>query len=164
MEDKVIVPQRPPKSPAGAGWLSVFLPFGGGALYNEQREKALIQFAVFAGLIYVLTRGGSGVIFGLALAAFYFYQIFDNVQSARAINAAAARQASDTAAVREIPEAAKSGSIFWGIFLIALGTVLILANFEVISYDTLFDFWPVAVIVIGLKLVAESVAKSKNGK
>ncbi|MCK7476602.1 MAG: hypothetical protein M0C28_02850 [Candidatus Moduliflexus flocculans] len=33
--------------------------------------------------------------------------------------------------------------------------LLILANFEIIIYDTLFDFWPVAVIVIGLKLVAD---------
>jgi membrane-bound ClpP family serine protease len=56
-----------------------------------------------------------------------------------------------------------SGSIFWGIVLIVLGVLLILANFEIILYETLFDFWPVAVIIIGLKLVADSVAKSKNG-
>ncbi|MGZ5454768.1 MAG: LiaI-LiaF-like domain-containing protein, partial [Candidatus Aminicenantales bacterium] len=61
----------------------------------------------------------------------------------------------------EIPSA---GSIFWGIVLIVLGVGLIMANFEIISYDRLFDFWPVAVIVIGLKLVLDSVARSKSGQ
>jgi hypothetical protein len=65
---------------------------------------------------------------------------------------------------RGLPEIPSQGSIFWGIILIALGGMLILANFEIINYDTLFDFWPVAVIVLGLKLVVDAVAKSKNGK
>ena len=57
-----------------------------------------------------------------------------------------------------------SGSIFWGIFLIALGVLLIMANFEfLITYRTLGNFWPLAVIVVGLKLVYDAVAKSKKG-
>jgi hypothetical protein len=101
---------------------------------------------------------------GLFLAGFLFYQFFDNIQSARAINAAAAGEQPRTGGVPEIPEAVQAGSIFWGIFLIALGVVLILANFEIILYSTLADFWPVAVIAVGLKLVLESVAKSKESK
>lgn len=162
MEDKVIVPQRPPKSPGLAGFLGLF-PFGAGAFYNGQRAKALLYLVVFAGLINAMDRHSSGAFVPLLFTGFIFFQFFDNIQSARAINEAAAK--GQTAAAAAMPEdIVSSGSIFWGIFLIALGTVLILANFEVISYDTLFDFWPVAVIVIGLKLVAESVAKSKNGK
>ena len=164
MEEKIVVPQRPMKSPGLAGILSVIFPIGVGALYNGQKSKALVQLLVPFGLIYALARGGNGWLFGLGLAAFYFYQIFDNIQSARAINEAAAVPAPMTAAVEGAPEAPASGSVFWGIFLIALGILLILANFEVILYRSLDNYWPVAVIIIGLKLVADSVAKSKKGK
>ena len=47
---------------------------------------------------------------------------------------------------------------------VLLVVVLILANFEIILYRTIGDYWPLAVIVIGVKLVLESMAKSKEGK
>ncbi len=163
MSEKTVVMQRPMKSPALAGILSAFLPFGIGALYNEQRNKFFLQFAVFGMLVYALTRHGNGVVFGLGLAAFYFYQIIDNILSARAINAAAVDQppAEGPAAA---PLDAPAGSVFWGIVLIVLGVVLILANFEVIlTWRTLGNYWPVAPILIGLKFVYDA-AKSKKEK
>ena len=63
--------------------------------------------------------------------------------------------------VEEIPQFVRSGSIFWGILLMVLGSVLILANFDIISYNTLFDFWPVIVIGVGVKLVLDYMAKNK---
>jgi len=162
MDNKIVVTPRPAKSPAAAALLSIFIPIGAGALYNEQKSKALTQFFIFAGLIYAITRGGNAVVFGLGIAAFYFYQIFDNVQSARALNIAAASQESPAVAVPENFGAGESGSIFWGLFLIVLGALLILANFEIIAYKTLWNCWPVAVILVGLKLVYDSAAKSKK--
>lgn len=163
MEEKTVVPQRPQKSPGFAGVLGIF-PFGVGALYNGQYTKALLHLVIFAGLVHMQGRGGGQPFIGLLLAGFIVYQFFDNIQSAKAINAAAAGEAPAGSVAQVLPEISSSGSIFWGIVLIALGVVLILANFEIIHYDTLFDFWPVAVIVIGLKLVLDSVARSKNGK
>jgi ABC-type polysaccharide/polyol phosphate export permease len=161
MEDNKVVPQRPMKSPGFAGVLGMF-PFGVGALYNGQYTKALLHLVIFSGLVHMQGRGGGQPFIGLVLAGFIVYQFFDNIQSARAINAAAAGQA--VAVDQVLPEIPSQGSIFWGVVLIALGGLLILANFEVINYDTLFDFWPVAVIVLGLKLVFDAVAKSRNGK
>lgn len=164
MEEKVVVPQRPLKSPGLAGFLGLF-PFGVGALYNGQRLKALLYFIIFAGLVSIQDAPGGGQPFkGLLLAGFIIFQFIDNIQSARAINLAAAGEKPVEAIGFDVPEKAAQGSIFWGIFLIVLGVLLILANFEIILYETLFDLWPVAVIVIGLKLVAESVARSKNGR
>lgn len=163
MEEKQITPQRPLKSPGFAGLLGIF-PFGAGALYNGQYAKALLHLVIFAGLVHMQGRGGGQPFLGLLLAGYLVYQFFDNIQSAKAINAAAAGQPLPAALAGGLPEAAPAGSIFWGIVLIVLGVVLILANFELISYDRLFDFWPVAVIVVGLKLVADSMAKSKKGK
>jgi len=163
MEENKVVPQRPQKSPGFAGVLGMF-PFGVGALYNGQYTKALLHLIIFAGLVHMQDRGGGQPFIGLVLAGFIVYQFFDNIQSARAINAAAAGQVPATAVNQGLPEIPSQGSIFWGIVLIALGGLLILSNFEIINYDTLLDFWPVAVIVLGLKLVVDAVAKSKNGK
>ena len=161
MEVNRVVPQRPMKSPGFAGVLGMF-PFGVGALYNGQYTKALLHLVIFSGLVHMQGRGGGQPFIGLVLAGFIIYQFFDNIQSAKAINAAASGQA--VAADQALPEIPSQGSIFWGVVLIALGGLLILANFEIINYDTLFDFWPVAVIVLGLKLVFDALAKSKNGR
>ena len=147
MNEKTAVLQKPMKSPGLAGFLSVCLPFGVGALYNEQRNKALVQFIIFWGLIISLAQGGNGVVFGLALAGFYFYQLFDNIHSARAINAAAAKTGEAGAAgASALPEAQASGSVFWGILLMVLGVCLILANFDILPYR----YWPIAVIAVGI--------------
>jgi hypothetical protein len=161
MEDNKVVPQRSMKSPGFAGVLGMF-PFGVGALYNGQYTKALLHLVIFSGLVHMQGRGGGQPFIGLDLAGFIVYQFFDNIQSAKAINAAAAGQA--VAVDQALPEIPSQGSIFWGVVLIALGGLLILANFEIINYDTLFDFWPVAVIVLGFKLVVDAMAKSRNGK
>ena len=64
--------------------------------------------------------------------------------------------------VEEFPEAVKAGSVFWGIILLLLGTFLLLANFEVISYSTAWQFWPVVVMVIGIKLIVDFVTKKRE--
>lgn len=163
MEERTIVPQRPQKSPGFAGVLGL-IPFGIGAFYNGQWAKGLLYLVVGSGLISAMGHHGSGPFVPLLFTGFFFYQIFDNVQSAKAINAAAAGQAPAGSAAVALPEIPSAGSIFWGIVLIVLGVLLILANFEIINYDRLFDFWPVAVIVIGLKLVLDSVARSKKSQ
>ncbi len=162
MEERIIVQKRPPKSPAAAGIFSAIFPFGIGAMYNGQYLKGLIYLVIFAGLVSTQPHGQPFM--GVVLAGFYFFQVIESIQSAKAINLSAAGQKpAEGLAGLGLPEIVPSGSIFWGIALIVLGFLLILANFEVILYDTLFDLWPVAVIVIGLKLVADAAAKSKNG-
>jgi len=46
--------------------------------------------------------------------------------------------------------------------LLLLGVFLLLANFEVISYSTAWQFWPVVVIVIGIKFIADFVSKKRE--
>lgn len=162
MEEKQVMPQRPLKSPGFAGLLGMF-PFGLGALYNGQYTKALLHLVIFAGLVHMQGRGGGQPFLALLLAGYIFYQFFDNIQSAKAINAAAAGQAPAGPAIAEFP-GASAGSIFWGIVLIALGALLLMANFDVISYERLFDFWPLAVIGLGLKMIFDYYVRSKKDK
>ena len=162
MEEKIVV-KRPPKSPGLAGVLSFFFPFGTGALYNGQIRKAIIFFFVFAGLVTLQTSGQGQPFLGLMLAGFYFYQIFDAVQTAKAINRRGLQmEDQEVEDFEEIPEMVTSGSVFWGIILRLLGGILLFANFEVISYDAVWEFWPLAIIVVGVKLISDFYKKEKE--
>jgi len=159
MEGKVVV-QRPAKSPGLAGVLSALFPFGVGAFYNGEIVKGFIYLIIFAGLVTMQEHGSAQPFAGLVLAGFYFYQIIDAVSISKRINR---RGLQGEGVPEEEPgiDAVKTGSVFWGALLIVLGGILLLGNFDVISYDRIIDFWPVVVIVIGVKLVAEHFSKNK---
>jgi len=164
MEEKVVV-KKPPKSSFLAGVLAFFFPTTG-ALYNGQTKKFFIYFAIFAVVIISLAHEvGSAPFLGIFLGGFYFYQLFDAVQTANRINRRALQGEEEIVEAEEVPEFLKTGSIFWGIVLIALGIFLIFANFELMSYDTVFEFLiPFAVFVVGLKLIVDHYSKSKEKK
>jgi len=163
MEEKTVVMQRPPKSPGFAGFLGMF-PFGAGAFYNGQRLKAVLYLVIFGGLIDAMGHG-NGPLVPLLFVGFIVFQFFDNIQSAKAINLAAAGQKATSDAVEGLPEVVTSGSVFWGVFLIILGALMILGNYQVIAvWENLGHLWPIAVIIIGLKLLIDSVATTQSTK
>lgn len=165
MTDKIIIQKRPPKSPVAAGILSGFFP-AAGTLYNGQIEKAILYLVIFAGLVTINARtAGPQPFTGIILGCFYIFQIIDAVNSAKEINRRALLENGFDAltaptAPRPAPAMARpSGSVFWGIVLMALGGIFLLANFDLIDFDRIFDFWPVVVIVIGLKMIADYFSK-----
>jgi TM2 domain-containing membrane protein YozV len=164
MTDQIIIQKRPPKSPAAAGILSGIFP-GAGQLYNGEPTKALLFFIIFAGTISMMPHGPHPFL-PLVFAGFYFYQIIEAVQTAKAINQKALLQGEPAPAMTPPAEAdaspARSGSVFWGIVLMALGAIFLLSNFEIIDYERIFDFWPVIVIIIGLKMIADYFLKKKD--
>jgi TM2 domain-containing membrane protein YozV len=163
MEEKVVV-TRPPKSPAVAGILTFFFPFGAGAFYNSQPIKGFIYLLTLAALVTMQHVGDAQPFLGILLGGFYFYQIIESIQTSKSINRRALTGEDVEEVKEELPEFVKTGSVFWGIILLALGGILLLANFDIISYDTVFDFWPLVIIVIGVKLVADYVTKKNiNG-
>ncbi len=160
MPETVIIQKRPPKSAAAAGILSALLP-GIGTLYNGLYTKGILYILVFAGLVSMQDRGGQPF-FALLMAGFYFFQIIDSVNNAKAINKAAAGEPTPEGAPVPAPAIdipSPAGSIFWGAVLMALGVIFLLGNFNVIDYDRLWDFWPVIVIVIGIKMIADYFSK-----
>lgn len=165
MTERTSIPQqRPPKSPALAGILSLIFP-GAGSLYLGQFGKAVFYMITLAGLITIQTHSGGQPFKGLMLAAFYIFQFIESINAARSINqAAAGNEAAGIETIRAAEDVVPSGSIFWGITLIILGVLFTMANFEVISYEHLFDFWPMAVIIIGLKMVLDYVRTGNDKK
>ena len=160
MEEKVIL-KRPPKSGFLAGLLSFIFP-GLGTLYNRQVMKGVMFMVIFAGLVTLQTTDEGQPFSALLLAGFWFYQLIDAVMTAKTINRRTLDGNYVEETVDEFPELVKSGSIFWGIILMAIGGILLLANFDIIDYGTLFDFWPLVIIVIGIKLVTDYMAKNNK--
>ncbi|MBS3818005.1 hypothetical protein KGY73_00650 [bacterium] len=157
-EEKIVV-QKPPKSPALAGILAFFFP-GVGHLYNRQIVKGLIFIFIFAGLVSMQPTGGAQPFIALVLAGFYIFQLVDAIQTSKAINHRFYRgEEEEEEKLEEFPESVRSGSVFWGLILLVLGSVLLLANYDVISYEKLIELWPIVIIVIGIKLVVDHVSK-----
>jgi uncharacterized membrane protein len=135
-----------------------------GAFYNSQPIKGFIYLLVFAALVTVQGRGDTQPFMGIILGGFYIYQIIDSIYTSKNINRRALGGEEVEEVKEELPEFVKTGSVFWGVVLLVLGVILLLANFDVISYDTVFDFWPIVIIVVGVKLVADYVTKKNiNG-
>ncbi len=161
MEEKIIV-KKPPKSPAFAGVLSFFFP-GIGQIYNRQIYKGFIFILILAGLITLQEQGAAQPFLGIILGGFYFFQLIDAIQTAKLINQRVSKEEVEEDLIEELPQFFKTGSIFWGVIILALGVIFLLANFELISYSTIWNFWPVVVIVIGGKLIYDYSTK-KNGE
>jgi hypothetical protein len=68
-----------------AGVLAGFFPFGVGQAYNGQYSRGFAYLLAFIGLIWGASTGGDtfGPVFGIGIAAYYFFQLIDAVRSAR---------------------------------------------------------------------------------
>jgi len=131
------------RSPAAAFWLSL-LP-GLGHLYLGMMTKGFVFALLAVGLIDVVDRGADA--FGIMIPIFWIFVMLDAHRSAQAINRG-----------DETGEALlKTGSKWWGGALIALGVMFLLFNFELFDFDWLWQFWPAALIVVGIKLLKPSI-------
>jgi len=139
--------------PTVAGILGA-IPFGIGAVYNGQYAKALAHLLIFVGLIYGVSNTGDwgGLLFGLGIAFFVFYQISDAVRTAKALQAGQPAPdplglaqtfgggGGDKVDTSKIPIAA--------VVLIGLGVLFLLDTLGLWSFDA-NRFWPIILIVIG---------------
>jgi hypothetical protein len=158
--------KRPPKSPLLAGILSFFFP-GTGALYNGQPLKFLVVLLGAAIMITMLAQEeGSAPFLGIMLGGLYFYQFIDAIVTASAINRKALLgEEVDEIKIEELPEFVRTGSVFWGIVLIVLGVVFLMANFSfLVTYSRIWNLWPLVVIIFGVKLIVDYMAKNKEGE
>jgi hypothetical protein len=145
--------------PPIAGLLAGFFPFGVGAVYCGQYAKGLAHLIIFVLLIIGASNAHSPLdtVFGLGIAAFWFYQLFDAIKSAKAI------QAGQTP-----PDPFGLGTMFsvgdrqdftrgvptGALVLIGLGVLFLLHNLGVwyLEVDTL---WPVILIALGVWLFVQ---------
>jgi len=143
-------------NPALAGILGA-IPFGVGAIYCGQYAKGLAHMIIFTLLVWGANtaHGGLDVAFGFGIAFFVFYQIFDAVRSAKAIQMgqpapdpfglAQTFGAGEKVDTTKVPTAA--------IVLIGLGVLFLLHTMGGWFFN-LDRFWPVILIGLGIWLFA----------
>ncbi len=131
-----------------------FVP-GLGAVYNGEYLKALIQVAIFGGLIAILNTDlseASSALFGILLAVFYFYMPVDSYRVAKA------RQLGQAAPAFLGTEASRRPT---GAFiLIALGVLFLLGNFGVLRGEWIEKGWPVGLIILGAWLLVRRTRRA----
>jgi Domain of unknown function (DUF5668)/B-box zinc finger len=145
-------------NPTVAGILGA-IPLGIGAVYNGQYGKGLAHLAIFAFLIYGVSHSGSwgSVVFGFAIAFFWFYQIFDGVRSAKAIQAGS--PSPDPFGLSEMATGGAkidASKVPTGAIVLILLGVLFLLNTLGLSEFGLDEFWPVILIGLGGWLFARN--------
>jgi Domain of unknown function (DUF5668)/B-box zinc finger len=138
---------RPTTSKPGAALVLGFIP-GLGAVYNAEYVKALIHVCIFGGLIAALNSdipGSFDPLFAIALACFYFYMPID------AYRVAKARETGEAVPdALGLPITGTDGRVPLGpVILIALGVLLLFANFGLFRWDWFGRFWPLGLIAIG---------------
>jgi hypothetical protein len=164
VEEKIKIEPKPAKSPTLAGILSIIFP-GTGALYNGNYLKGIVLIIIFAGLVSIQGRGGQPFV-ALLLAGFYIFQIIDAVNEAKSAKVQPETAGQTGLKAVELPGTMEttnpSGSISWGIILLLLGGLFLLANFDIITYESFIDYWPLILVGLGLKLVIDHFSAKKS--
>lgn len=152
----------PGASPALAFLLGL-IP-GVGAIYNGQYVKGLIHVVILGVLISIVSSGAAGglePLFGLLIALWFFYMAFE------AYHTAARRQRGEP--VDEFSSllpatGARTGFPVGPVLLIALGTLFLLHNLELIQMREILRFWPVFLIALGAYMLYARLTADRKGQ
>jgi len=141
-------PTATPNPMGPSPFLAFFLGFlpGLGAFYNEQYGKGMIHLALF---LVMFIAGVNGAVEGGALAALWIcigalwiYMPIDAFRNARAKQAGVA--------ISDPLEEFSKGRPIGPIFLIGVGVLLLLNNFDWFPWYRVREFWPLVLIALGV--------------
>lgn len=149
-----------------------FIP-GVGAMYNGQVVKGLIHVLIFAGLI---TLSQHAEFFGVLVAFFYFYMVWDAYATAKAIQEhrplpdpfglSVHLPPSETTAPPTSPGPGSEIIARHGppiptaaIVLVGLGVLFLLSNLGMFHWHWMGRAWPIILIVIGVWLFARRTGR-----
>jgi hypothetical protein len=147
------------KNPVGAAILSAIVP-GVGFFYIGNFLKGIAYLLIFASIIVMIAegRGREAPIFGLMLAGFYIFQIFDSFNEAKKTR------------YREAPKEVTTDkekdevSLFAAVTILILGILFQLAMLDVIDFKDVRKFWPLILIGLGVKFIFTYVFSSRAEK
>jgi hypothetical protein len=143
MAEEKRVPTR--KNPVGAAVLSAIFP-GVGFFYIGNAVKGIAYILIFASLIVLeveSNRAGEHVVFGLMIAGFYIFQIFDSYNEAK------------KASLKEgaITNGQEKLSLFGSFLILGIGVFFQLAELDIIRYRDIVKFWPIILIALGARFI-----------
>ncbi len=141
-------------SPFIATVLSLICP-GLGAAYNAQTTKALIHFAVFAGLLQMAFLTSGMPLFVLGFLGMWLFAALDAFRTARLIRSGVNVDGAEDILVQRFSNNPKA----WGIVLTILGLSFFLKDFLGFLVKGLL---PILLIGLGIYLLRDYFTKSKD--
>lgn len=155
----------PPAQGAPSPGLAAVLGFipGVGAVYNGQYMKAFIHVLLVGALIWAADRVG---IFGLFIAAFWFYMVFDAYKTAQA--RLRGEPLPDPFGLERFsgsgPRSGEARNAPIGaIILIGLGVLFFLDNIGRFHFEWVGRLWPLILIAIGIWIYARHQSEGACG-
>jgi hypothetical protein len=139
----------------GAAFGLGFIP-GVGAIYNGQYAKAFVHVVIFGVLISILDSRvvrGLEPLFGLMIPVFIFYMAFEARNTARKRLAGEPVDEFSGLISGDSPVGRSMGAVF----LIALGAIFLANNLGWFDLETIFKFWPLLLIALGVSMLAQRV-------
>jgi hypothetical protein len=148
----------------GFAFLLGLIP-GVGAIYNGQYAKGLIHVVVL-GMLFAIAgshelNGGFEALFGLSIAAWFFYMAFEAYHTAkRRMLGLPVDEFSSLIRMDQNNQAFPAGPIF----LIIAGVFFLLANFDLIRLRDVMRFWPLGIIGAGAYMLYVRVSAAKKSE
>jgi len=138
-------PEYKSLNPAAAGWLALLPTLG--AIYNGTYLRALYQFLGFALVLLLADASDLEPLGALGFMLFYIYTIFDAYRTAKKMKLGL------LTATEAEPVLTDRTRFLKGAALILIGILLILHNFDLISFSFVFRLWPLVFIGLGAYLL-----------
>lgn len=135
------------KNPVGAAILSGLFP-GVGFFYIGNYVKGLAYMLIFATLIVleVKGRGHEHVVYGLMIAAFYIFQIFDSFDEAK-------KTRYRDVPVEERNDEQEPVSLFISFVIVGIGVIFQMVEFGWIRMRDISKMWPLFLIGLGINFI-----------
>jgi hypothetical protein len=151
-------PHAVPRRSAGLALVLSFFP-GLGHLYLGLYQRGIAVFLSFAAAIWLSTHSGE---LGILIAFVWFFGVIDAYRQAQFMNAGMLPQGG-LASPESTPRRA-GGSLGFGVFLTALGLLLLYNQFYPIDFSFLIDWWPLILVAFGVYFIVKYAAEQKRRK
>ena len=130
---------------------------GVGAMYNGQFAKGIVHVVIFAVLAGLSDSDQYGELWGLLLAFFIFYQVFDAYRTAKARLLGQPLPEDPLGLSRGLWGAGEAASTFSNVptgalVLIGLGVLFLLSNAGVFHWHWIGKLWPLILIALGIRM------------
>jgi hypothetical protein len=127
---------------------------GVGAIYNGQYAKGIVHAVIWGILMSIANSNavhGMEPIFGVLVAAWWFYMAFEAYHTAR--RRRAGEPVDEYSSILNLTGGRNHIPVA-GVVLIGLGAVLLLHTLDLLDFDRVARYWPVLLIAAGVYLLA----------
>ncbi len=141
----------------GLAFLLGLVP-GVGAIYNGQYAKGLVHVLVLGLLISIMSsgsaNGGLEPLFGMLIGVFYFYMAFEAYHTAR--KRMLGEPVDEFSSLIQM-KGGEGKLPMMPVILIALGTLFLLNNLDLLQLRAVLKYWPVLLIAAGCAMLYQRV-------